>query len=100
MGNLDKLRSALVSAAQGRDPDDSYDDETKAFHARMIEEVAEQKKRGVDPAIPHEWPEMTAQDLADIKAMQSATKAQAELEKAMLEAIEKARADLRDGDAR
>lgn len=100
MGNLDKLRSALVSAAQGRDPDDSYDDETKAFHARMIEEVAEQKKRGVDPAIPHEWPEMTAQDIADIKAGQSARKAQAELEKAMLEAIEKARADLRDGDAR
>lgn len=87
MKDLDKMRRALVAAAQGR-TSEGMDDETAAAHAQFVDEVAEQKARGLDTAVPNEWPDLSAADLARIKAMQAQNAAKA-LEAKIIEEMQR-----------
>lgn len=72
MVDLDKMRRALVAVAQGRDRETLADDETKQYYDQLHDEVAAMQAKGIDVAIPDEWPDLTEEDLEKIRSQQRA----------------------------
>jgi hypothetical protein len=74
MKDLARHKRILIDAATKTPPGAHYTDEDRREYDKASAVVAEQKARGVDTQIPHEWVELDDNDLADIKAMQAKLK--------------------------
>jgi len=70
---LDRLKKISHDVTTGTSPEDSNLDYTAEDHERrnvLEHEFADMKGKGQIPHFPHEWPEFTAEEMADIKSRQ------------------------------